>query len=54
MHDGTTVTIPSNVAFPTEIEEGDTVKLTYEVRNGQNIATSIQFVDRPTDGGRRR
>jgi len=53
LHDGTTVTIPGNVAQPTEIEEGDTIKLTYAVRNGQNIATSIQFIDRPTNRTRR-
>jgi hypothetical protein len=54
LHDGTTVMIPRHVADPTEIEQGDTVKLTYEVRNGRNVATSIRFVDRPTDGIRRR
>jgi hypothetical protein len=52
LHDGTTVTIPGNGADPTEIEQGDTVKLTYEVRDGRNIATSIRFIDRP--GGIRR
>jgi len=54
LHEGTTVTIPTNVAFPTEIEEGDTVKLSYEVRGGQNIATSLQFIDRPTSRARTR
>jgi hypothetical protein len=48
------MTIPRNVAHPTEIEQGDTVRLTYEVRNGEKIATSIQFMDRPRDGGTRR
>lgn len=47
LHDGTTVTIPRHVAWPNELEGGDTVRLTYEVRNGQNVATSIQFMDRP-------
>jgi hypothetical protein len=54
LNDGTTMTIPRNVAHPTEIEQGDTVRLTYEVRNGEKIATSIQFMDRPRDGGTRR
>jgi hypothetical protein len=54
LHDGTTLKIPRNVARPLEIEEGDTVRFTYEVRNGQNVATSIQFRDRPIDGMRRR
>jgi hypothetical protein len=54
LHDGTTVTIPTNVAFRTEIEEGDTVKLSYQVRGGQNIATSLQFIDRPTNRARTR
>ena len=54
LHDGTTVTIPTNVAFRTEIEEGDTVKLSYAVRGGRNIATSLQFIDRPTNRARTR
>jgi hypothetical protein len=47
LHDGTTLTIPRDVAWPNELAEGDTVRLHYEVRNGQNVATSIQFMDRP-------
>ncbi len=54
LHDGTTLKIPSHVANPLEIEEGDTVRFTYEVKNGQKIATSIQFRDRPNNGMRRR
>ena len=54
LHNGATVTIPRYVADPTEIEQGDTVKLTYEVKNGRNVATSIQFLDRPGGGFRRR
>ena len=46
-HDGTMVTIPRDVAQPMEYDQGDTVKLSYEVRNGQNVATSIRFMDRP-------
>jgi hypothetical protein len=53
LHDGTTVTIPRYVADPTEIEGGDTVQFTYEVRNGRNVATSIRFIDRPGGGMRR-
>jgi hypothetical protein len=53
LHDGTRMTIPRNVAQPTEMEQGDTVRLTYEVKNGQKIATSIQFMDRARDGGTR-
>jgi hypothetical protein len=53
LHDGTRMTIPLYVAHPTELEQGDTVRLTYEVRNGQKIATSIQFMDRTRDGGTR-
>ncbi len=47
LHDGTTLTIPRDVATPSELELGGTVRLTYEVRNGQNVATSIQIMDRP-------
>jgi hypothetical protein len=47
LHTGMTVIIPRDVAQPIELAEGDTVRLTYEVKNGQNVATSIQFMDRP-------
>jgi len=47
LHDGTMMTVPRDVAKPSELELGNTVRLTYEVRNGQNVATSIQVVDRP-------
>jgi hypothetical protein len=48
LHDGTMMTVPLGVATPSELELGNTVRLTYEVRNGQNVATSIQVVDRPS------
>jgi len=47
LNNGTVVTIPRDVAQPTEIDQGDTIRLNYEVRNGQNVATSIQMMDRP-------
>jgi hypothetical protein len=47
LSNGTMVSIPRDVAQPTEIDQGDTIRLTYEVRNGQNVATSIQMMDRP-------
>jgi hypothetical protein len=53
LHDGTRLAVPRYVADPTEIRGGDTVKFTYEVRNGQKVATSIQFIDRPGGGPRR-
>jgi len=46
LNNGTMVTIPRDVAQPTEMDQGDTIRLNYEVRNGQNVATSIQFMDR--------
>jgi hypothetical protein len=46
LHDGTTLTVPRDVAQPIELAEGDTVRFNYEVKNGQNVATSIQFMDR--------
>jgi hypothetical protein len=49
LHDGTRLIIPRYVAHPTEMEQGDTVRFTYEVKDGQKIATSIQFMDRPRD-----
>jgi hypothetical protein len=47
LNNGFVVTIPRDVAQPTEIDQGDTIRLNYEVRNGQNIATHIQMMDRP-------
>jgi hypothetical protein len=47
LNNGTMVTIPRDVAQPTEMDQGDTIRLNYEVRNGQNVATSIQMMDRP-------
>jgi hypothetical protein len=49
LHDGSRLIIPRYVAHPTEMEQGDTVRFTYEVKDGQKIATSIQFMDRPRD-----
>ena len=46
LNNGTMVTIPRDVAQPTEIDQGDTIRLNYEVRNGQNVATSLQMMDR--------
>ncbi|PYM51863.1 MAG: hypothetical protein DME16_02880 [Candidatus Rokuibacteriota bacterium] len=46
LNNGTIVTIPRDVAQPTEIDQGDTIRLNYEVRNGQNVATSLQMMDR--------
>ena len=46
LNNGTMITIPRDVAQPTEIDQGDTVRFNYEVRNGQNVATSIQMMDR--------
>src|SRR5712691_1040234 len=52
LNNGTMVTIPRDVAQPTEVDQGDTIRLTYEVRNGQSVATSTQLLDRA--GGLRR
>ncbi len=46
LNNGTMVTIPRDVAQPTEVDQGDTIRLNYEVRNGQNVATSLQMMDR--------
>jgi len=46
LNNGTMVTIPRDVAQPTEIDQGDTIRLNYEARNGQNVATSLQMMDR--------
>jgi len=42
--DGTTVRVPQGVAPPTELQEGLMVKVRYETKNGQNVATSVQII----------
>jgi hypothetical protein len=46
--DGTVVRVPPALALQADLREGRAVKLTYEVKDGQSIATSIEFLeDRP-------
>jgi hypothetical protein len=46
--DGTVVRVPPALALQADLREGRVVKLTYEVKDGQSIATSIEFrEDRP-------
>ena len=46
--DGTVVRVSPALALQADLREGRAVKLTYEVKDGQSIATSIEFLeDRP-------
>ena len=45
---GTVVRVPPALALQADLGEGRAGKLTYEVKDGQSIATSIEFLeDRP-------
>ena len=52
LRDGTTVRIPPGVASLAELKEGVMVKVRYEVKNNQNIATAVQIMEAP-GGGRK-
>jgi hypothetical protein len=46
--DGTVVRVPPALALQADLREGRAGKLTYEVKDAQSIATSIEFLeDRP-------
>ena len=52
LRDGTTVRIPPGGASLAELKEGVMVKVRYEVKNNQNIATAVQIMEAP-GGGRK-
>ena len=46
--DGTVMRVPPALELQADLREGRAVKLTYEVKDGHSIATSIEFLeDRP-------
>ena len=52
--DGTTVVrVPPALALRADLGEGRAVKLTYEVKDGQAFATSIEFLEDGPAGDRK-
>src|SRR2546429_39681 len=56
LSDGTVVRVPQGLALQADLREGRMVKVKYkvkyEVKGGQNVATSIEFLEE-TRGGRK-
>jgi hypothetical protein len=50
---GTVVRIPEALALQADLRAGRMVKLKYEVKDGQNVATSIEFPEETPAGGRK-
>jgi len=45
LRDGTVVRIPEGLAARDHLRAGRLVKLTYEARGSENVATSVEFLD---------
>src|SRR5262249_49770234 len=45
LRDGTVVRIPEGLAAKDNLRAGRLVKLTYEARGPENVATSVEFLD---------
>jgi hypothetical protein len=50
---GTVVRVPQALALQVDLREGRMVKVKYEVKDGQNVATSIEFPEETPAGGRK-
>lgn len=50
---GTVVRIPEALALQADLRAGRMVKLKYEVKDGQNVATSIEFPEETPAGTRK-
>jgi hypothetical protein len=50
---GTVVRIPEALALQADLRAGRMVKLKYGVKDGQNVATSIEFPEETPAGGRK-
>jgi hypothetical protein len=53
LSDGTVVRVPRGLALETDLREDRPVKVRFEVKDGQNVATSIQFLDQPARDDRK-
>src|SRR5262245_22595842 len=49
LRDGTVVRIPEGLAAKDNLRSGRVVKLTYEARGQENVATSVEFLDPDAD-----
>ena len=43
--DGMELKVPANVAKPLELQPGETIKVSYDVKDGQAVAKSIEIRD---------
>ena len=50
---GTVVQVPQALALQADLREGRAVKLKYEIKDGKNVATSIEFPEETPAGGRK-
>jgi hypothetical protein len=53
LSDGTAVRVPQGVALQADLRAGRVVKVKYEIKDGQNVATSIEFLEEAPAGGRK-
>lgn len=53
LSDGTVVRVPQALALQADLREGRVVKVKYEIKDGQSVATSIQFLGETPAGGRK-
>src|SRR5262245_25710312 len=51
--DGTVIRIPHGLALQTDIREGRKVKVRYQVKEGQPVATSIEMAEEATPAVRK-
>ena len=50
---GTVVQVPETVATEGDLKEGRMVKVKFEVKDGQNVATSLEFPEETRPGDRK-
>ena len=51
--DGTVVRVPQALALQADLRAGRAVKIKYEVKDGQSVATSIEFLEDTPAGSRK-
>jgi hypothetical protein len=53
LSDGIVVRVPEGVAPQADLREGRVVKVRYQVKDGQSVATSIEFLGESPGGSRK-
>jgi len=53
LSDGTVVRVPQGLALQADLREGRVVKVKYEIKDGQSVATSIEFLEEAPARGRK-